>query len=56
MLSIKQGSFKYYFFESLAWLNLGLNPGLLGHWQTLNPLVAQSAGAVEYTDYFSAEG
>ena len=25
-------------FESLAWLNLGLNSGLLGHWQTLYPL------------------
>ena len=26
MLSVKQRSIKYYFFESLAWLKLGLNP------------------------------
>ena len=35
MLSVKQGGIKYHFFESLVWLNLGLNPGLLGHWWTL---------------------
>ena len=26
------------FFEFLVWYNLGLNPGLPGHWQTLYPL------------------
>ena len=26
------------FFESLVWLDLRLNPGLLGHWQTLNQI------------------
>ena len=26
------------FFESLVWLDLGLNPGLLGHWRKLYPL------------------
>ena len=26
------------FFEFLVWLNLRLNPGLPGHWQTLYPL------------------
>ena len=26
------------FFESLVWLDLGLNPGLPGHWRTLYPL------------------
>ena len=25
------------FFESLVWLDLGLNPSLLGHWQTVYP-------------------
>ena len=33
MLSVKQGCLKYHFFESLVWLDLGLNPGLLDHWQ-----------------------
>ena len=30
-LSVKQGDIKYHVFESLVWLNLGLNLGLLGH-------------------------
>ena len=38
MLSVKQGSIKYHFFESLVWLSLGLNPGLLDHWRTLYSL------------------
>ena len=38
MLSVKQDSIKYLFFESLVWLDLGLKPGLLGHWRTLQPL------------------
>ena len=25
--------FFFFFFKSLVWLNLGLNPGLLGHWR-----------------------
>ena len=35
MLSVKQGDLKYHFFESLVWLDLGLNPALPGYWQTL---------------------
>ena len=35
MLSVKQGSIKYHFFESLVWLDLGLIPNFLDHWQTL---------------------
>ena len=35
MLSVKQGGIEYHFFESLVRLDLRLNPGLLGHWQTL---------------------
>ena len=35
MLSVKQGGIKYHFLESLVWLDLGLNPGLPGHWRTL---------------------
>ena len=38
MLSVKQGSIKYHFFESLVWLDLGLNPGLLDNWWTLYSL------------------
>ena len=38
MLSVKQGGIMYHFFESLVWLYLGLNPSLLGHWQTSYPL------------------
>ena len=37
MLS-KEGGIKYHFFENLVWLNLGLNPSLPGHWQTLYQL------------------
>ena len=33
-LNVKQGDIKYHFFEFLVRLNLGWNPGLLGHWQT----------------------
>ena len=38
MLSVKQGGIEYhfFFFESLVWLNLELNPGLLSHWWTLS--------------------
>ena len=32
MLSVKQGGIQIPFFESLVWLDLGLNPGLSGHW------------------------
>ena len=39
ILSVKQGSREYHFLESLLWLDLGLNPGLPGHWWTLYPLV-----------------
>ena len=35
LLSFKQGGIKYYFGGFLVWLNLVLNPGLLGHWRTL---------------------
>ena len=41
MLSVKQGDinypffFFYFFYYYYIWLNLGLNPGLLNHWQTL---------------------
>ena len=35
LLSVKQGGIKYHFLKSLVWLDLGLNPGLLGHWRTL---------------------
>ena len=38
MLNVKQGDIKYHFFESLVQLDLGLNPGLLDHWQTLYPI------------------
>ena len=34
-------------FNSLVWLNLGLNPGLPDHWRTLYPL-DQSAGFVVF--------
>ena len=34
MLSVKPGGIKYHFLS----LNLGLNPGLLDHWQTLYTL------------------
>ena len=37
MPSVKQGSIKNHF-ESLVWLNLGLNPGLPDHWRTLDSL------------------
>ena len=30
MLSVNQGGINYHFFESLVWLNLGLNPSPLG--------------------------
>ena len=33
MLSVKQGGIKCVFFESLVWLDLGLNPSLPDHWQ-----------------------
>ena len=32
------------FFKSLVWCNLGLNPGLPGHWRRLYPLVQWSEG------------
>ena len=35
MLNVKLEGIKYHFFKSLVSLNLGLNPGLLGYWQTL---------------------
>ena len=35
MLSVKKGDIKYNFLS--LWYEMGLNPGLLGHWQTLNP-------------------
>ena len=47
MLSVKRRGIKYlffffffffFFFKSLVWYDLGLNPGILGHWQTLYPL------------------
>ena len=38
MLSVKQGGIKYHFLKSLVWINLGLNPCLPEHWQTLYPL------------------
>ena len=34
MLSVKQRGIEYHFFESLVWLDLGLNPSLLDHWWT----------------------
>ena len=34
-LNVKQGGIKYHFYESLVWLDLGLNAGLPGHKQTL---------------------
>ena len=37
--SVKRGSIKYNFLESLVWLNLRLNSGLPVNWQTLCPLV-----------------
>ena len=39
VLSVKQGGIKYHFFESLVFLNLGLNPGRADHWRTLYSLV-----------------
>ena len=41
MLSVKQGGIKYHFFVSLVWLDLGLNPGLLGHWNKKNTISNQ---------------
>ena len=38
LLSIKQGDIKYHFFKALVWRNLGFNPCLPGHWQTLYQL------------------
>ena len=38
MPSIKQGGVKYHFFESLVWLDLGLNPSLPNYWRTLYSL------------------
>ena len=38
MLKVKQRDIKYQFFESLVWLDLGLNNGLPGYWRTLKPL------------------
>ena len=38
MLPVKQGLHQVPFFESLVWLNLGLNPGLPEHWRTLYSL------------------
>ena len=38
MPSVKQGVIKYHFFESLVWLDLGLNPSLPDHWWTLYSL------------------
>ena len=35
-MSAKQGGIKFHFFESLVWLDLGLNPSLLDYWETLN--------------------
>ena len=32
---LKQRRLKYHFFDSLVWLDLGLNSGLLDHWRTL---------------------
>ena len=40
--SAKQGSIKS--FESLVWLNLGLKPGLPGHWWTLYSLLRPHRG------------
>ena len=39
MLSVKQGSIKYFFFFFFffVWLKLGLNPRLPDHWRTLYP-------------------
>ena len=34
ILSVKQGGIKYHF-ESLVWLDLGLNPGLPGYWRLI---------------------
>ena len=36
-LSVNQGGIKYHFL-SLVWLDVGLNPGLPGHWWTLYSL------------------
>ena len=38
MLSVKESGIKYHFFESLIWLNQGLNPGLPHQWQSLYSL------------------
>ena len=43
IMRVKQWGIKYHFFESLVWLNLGLNPNLLDHWWTLYS-VSQWAG------------
>ena len=48
MPSVNQGGIKYHFFESLVWLDQGLNPGLPGHWQTqwLSSLEIEAANRV----------
>ena len=38
VLSAKESGIKYYFFESLVWLNLRFNPSFPRHWLTLYPL------------------
>ena len=38
-LSVMQGGIKYLFFQSLVWLDLGLNPGFPDDWWTLYSLV-----------------
>ena len=38
MLTVKEGGIKYLFFESMVWLDLGLNHGLPNHWWTLYSL------------------
>ena len=35
VLSAKQGGIKYHFFETLVWVDMGLNPGLPNHLRTL---------------------
>ena len=44
MLGVKQHGIKYHFFESLVWLDLGLNSGFPDHLQTL-PLQSNSCKA-----------
>ena len=55
MLSVKPGSIKYhFFFESLVWLDLWLNPGLPSHWQTLesyNTLIIRRKQIKHYKQY-----